>query len=297
MSEKEQEYTRLLKRQINKYLSETEQTPALKTFLDAVNNSYLYYEEDMRLTHRATQISSEELYRMNQQLKESNEFLDTFNHGLAHDLKNHATNVSSMIHMLKKYFHSGDNIKLQQILDRLEDSSNHFLTIIQGFQYISNTENSLNAGREEFYTKELEEEILKEAAFIIEKYDPEIKFQFSSDKLVFSKHQLKTIVNNLVSNGIKYSKPNERPVIHVTVSETESQYIVEIKDNGLGMDLKRSEKKLYQLFSRLNNKKDTEGTGLGLYLVKRLVDRNKGTIQVESELGVGTKFTVTLSRF
>lgn len=291
------EYTRLLKRQINKYLSETEQTPALQSFLDAVNNSYLYYEEDMRLTHRATQISSEELYRINQQLKESNEFLDTFNHGLAHDLKNHATNVSSMIHMLKKYFNSGDQAKLQQILERLEDSSNHFLTIIQGFQYISNTENSLNNGREEFYSKELQEEIFKESAFIIEKYNPELNFNFDLTKIVFSKHQLKTIINNLVSNGIKYSKPDVRPVINIYLTETESVYKIVIQDNGLGMDLKRNEKKLYQLFSRLNNKKDTEGTGLGLYLVKRLVDRNKGTIQLESELGVGTTFTITLSKF
>ncbi|MDI9340737.1 MAG: HAMP domain-containing sensor histidine kinase [Sediminibacterium sp.] len=296
MSEKT-EYTRLLKRQINKYLAETEQTPALKSFLDAVNNSYLYYEEDMRLTHRATQISSEELYRINQQLKESNEFLDTFNHGLAHDLKNHATNVSSMIHMLKKYFNSGDQTKLQQILERLEDSSNHFLTIIQGFQYISNTENSLNNGREEFYAKELQEEIFKESSFIIEKYNPELNFNFELNKIVFSKHQIKTIINNLVSNGIKYSKPDVRPVISIYLTETESVYKIVIQDNGLGMDLKRNEKKLYQLFSRLNNKKDTEGTGLGLYLVKRLVDRNKGTIQLESELGVGTTFTITLSKF
>jgi signal transduction histidine kinase len=291
------EYTRLLKRQINKYLADVEQTPSVKSFLDAINNSYLYYEEDMRLTHRTTQISSDELYRINQQLKESNEFLDTFNHGLAHDLKNHATNVSSMIQMLKKYFYSEDKVKLQQILERLEDSSNHFLTIIQGFQYISNTENSLNTGREEFYSKELEDEIFKESAFIIEKYNPELKFTFSVEKLVFSKHQLKTIINNLVSNGIKYSKPDVRPVIEVNISETESQYLIVIKDNGLGMDLKRNEKKLYQLFSRLNNKKDTEGTGLGLYLVKRLIDRNKGTIQLESELGVGTQFTITLSKF
>jgi signal transduction histidine kinase len=297
VSDKPQEYTRLLKRQISKYMAEVEITPAIKSFLEAVNNSYLYYEEDMRLTHRATQISSEELYRMNQQLKESNEFLDTFNHGLAHDLKNHATNVSSMIHMLKKYFNSGDQTKLQQILERLEDSSNHFLTIIQGFQYISNTENSLNAGREEFYTNELEEEVLKESAFIIEKYEPKIIFTFSTERIVFSKHQLKTIINNIVSNGIKYSKPEVKPIITVDMSETDSQYILKIKDNGLGMDLKRNEKKLYQLFSRLNNKKDTEGTGLGLYLVKRLVDRNKGTIQLESELGVGTTFIITLSKF
>lgn len=291
------EYTRLLKRQINKYLADVEQTPSVIAFLDAINNSYLYYEEDMRLTHRTTQISSDELYRINQQLKESNEFLDTFNHGLAHDLKNHATNVSSMIQMLKKYFHSEDKVKLQQILERLEDSSNHFLTIIQGFQYISNTENSLNTGREEFYSKEIEEEIFKESAFIIEKYNPELKFTFGFEKIVFSKHQLKTIINNVVSNGIKYSKPDVKPVIEVDISETESQYIVIIKDNGLGMDLKRNEKKLYQLFSRLNNKKDTEGTGLGLYLVKRLVDRNRGTIQLESELGIGTTFTITLSKF
>lgn len=291
------EYTRLLKRQINKYLAETEQTSGLKSFLEAVNSSYLYYEEDMRLTHRATQISSEELYRINQQLKESNEFLDTFNHGLAHDLKNHATNVSSMIQMLKKYFNSGDQAKLQQILERLEDSSNHFLTIIQGFQYISNTENSLNSGREEFYADELKEEIFKESAFIIEKYNPTIHFHFEFEKIVFSKHQLKTIVNNLVSNGIKYSKPDVKPIINVFFSETESTYSIEVKDNGLGMDLRKNEKKLYQLFSRLNNKKDTEGTGLGLYLVKRLVDRNKGTVKIESELGVGTTFKISLSKF
>jgi signal transduction histidine kinase len=107
--------------------------------------------------------------------------------------------------------------------------------------------------------------------------------------LLFSKKNLRSLVFNLVSNGLKYRDPARRPVVRVSSQRTEGQVLLRVQDNDLGLDTAQ-QGQLFTLFRRLHT--HVEGSGVGLYLVKKIVDQAGGSIRVESQPGQGSVFIV-----
>jgi hypothetical protein len=101
---------------------------------------------------------------------------------------------------------------------------------------------------------------------------------------------LRSILYNLISNGIKYRSPERKPVIHITSSSNDQWVKIVVEDNGLGIDMEAFGSKLFGLYKRFHT--HTEGRGLGLFLVKLQVEALEGTIEVESTLHKGTTFTI-----
>lgn len=103
----------------------------------------------------------------------------------------------------------------------------------------------------------------------------------------FSKKDLRSIVMNLLSNAIKY-RSERRPEVLIKCYQKDQYAILSVTDNGIGIDLKHA--KLFKMFKRFNT--ETEGTGIGLYIIKRIIDDAGGKIEVESEVGKGSTFSV-----
>ena len=110
-------------------------------------------------------------------------------------------------------------------------------------------------------------------------------------RLTFAPGNLRSIVYNLLSNALKYRDPARAPVVHVRCQSTAAAAVLEIEDNGLGLDASQ-QARLFGLFQRLHT--HVEGSGVGLYTIKKIVENAGGTIAVRSQPGVGTTFTVTL---
>jgi signal transduction histidine kinase len=98
-------------------------------------------------------------------------------------------------------------------------------------------------------------------------------------------------VYNLLSNALKYRHPDRFPLVHLRGYCREAHTILEVQDNGLGLS-EVQQTKLFRLFRRLHN--HVEGSGIGLYMVKKMVENAGGTITVQSQLDIGTTFRVTL---
>lgn len=96
---------------------------------------------------------------------------------------------------------------------------------------------------------------------------------------------------NLISNALKY-RSDQAPVILVTVILSDQHITIEVSDNWIGIDTVKYQEDLFKPYKRFNNIKD--GKGLGLFLVKSHINALKGSIEIESELGQGTKFTITI---
>ena len=111
-------------------------------------------------------------------------------------------------------------------------------------------------------------------------------------KITFGKIGLKSIFQNLIENALKYRDEERSPVIEIRTELIKDQVCISFKDNGLGIDMDTYEGKLFSLFKRIHDHK--EGSGMGLYIIKGLVDDNGGKIKVESKVGVGTTFKVFL---
>jgi light-regulated signal transduction histidine kinase (bacteriophytochrome) len=102
------------------------------------------------------------------------------------------------------------------------------------------------------------------------------------------------VFSNLISNAIKYNnKP--RGIIAIDCLEDEADYIFSVKDNGPGID-KDFHEKIFVIFQTLQSRDKIEGTGIGLTIVKRIIEEQGGKIWVESEPGVGATFSFRLSK-
>jgi light-regulated signal transduction histidine kinase (bacteriophytochrome) len=106
--------------------------------------------------------------------------------------------------------------------------------------------------------------------------------------------QLAQVLQNLISNGIKFHGP-EPPRIDISAREGTKEWIISVKDSGIGIDPEYADK-LFKMFSRLHTKEEYPGTGLGLAISKKIVERHGGRIWFESEPGRGTTFFFTLPK-
>jgi light-regulated signal transduction histidine kinase (bacteriophytochrome) len=103
---------------------------------------------------------------------------------------------------------------------------------------------------------------------------------------------LAQVFQNLIANGIKLQS-EKAPKIHLSAEKKENECVFSVKDNGIGIDPQYSEK-IFEVFKRLHRKEEYPGTGIGLAICKKIVERHGGRIWVESELGKGATFYFTL---
>lgn len=109
------------------------------------------------------------------------------------------------------------------------------------------------------------------------------------------KRGLYQVFKNLIDNAIKFSRRKEYPEVKIIGEETATSYRFRISDNGVGFDMKYHDR-IFQLFHRLKATEDIKGTGAGLAIVKKVVEKQGGNVWAESELGKGTTFFVELPK-
>jgi len=101
--------------------------------------------------------------------------------------------------------------------------------------------------------------------------------------------QLKQVFQNLISNGIKFHKEETRPEIHVGAERQDNEWEFSVCDNGIGIEPRHFER-VFAIFQRLHSRDEYPGTGIGLAIYKKIVERHGGCIGVESEPGQGSTF-------
>ena len=99
----------------------------------------------------------------------------------------------------------------------------------------------------------------------------------------------------MIGNAIKFRKPDIKPEIHIEGTETELHHVISIKDNGIGI-AEAYQEKIFVIFQRLHNRKDYEGTGIGLSICMKIMKRLGGNIQVKSEEGQGATFILSFPK-
>lgn len=242
-----------------------------------------------------TQEIADKLKNSNKRLQESNSAMDEFMYRLTHDLRAPAININNMIKMLNMIHTFDSNEKSKLIFDNLNTSSHKLLKIIDDFLMVSQTERSekQNCG---IHNLESEfDAVQKSLQSIIEETNTTINYHFEAKDIFISLEDLRSILQNLLHNAIKYSVIKNPPIITINSYYEKDMLIIKMKDNGIGIDTEKHKNKLFKMFSRLHTDTNTKGTGIGLYLIKQLVKRNNGEITVESNEGDGSQFTLLFS--
>lgn len=236
------------------------------------------------------QRSAAELSRKNQELEKTNADLDSFIYTASHDLKAPITNIEGLTNLLNS-LPQKDGPKFNMIIKMINTSILRFKETIKDLTEISKVQKNIREDVAEQHLEEVLDDALFDIKELLHQSTASVKTEFSVKELKFSRKNLRSLLYNLVSNAIKYHSPEREPKI-ILKSRREGEYFVlTITDNGLGIPVDKVDK-IFKMFKRLHS--HVEGTGVGLYIVKRIVENANGHIEVESREGEGTTFRVFL---
>jgi PAS domain S-box-containing protein len=257
----------------------------------AGKNYYLVTAAPMGEDHViTTSIDITERRRMEDALKRSNADLQQFAYVASHDLKEPLRTVMNYLSLVEK-----------RSKDRLDDRSKEFILFaMDGAKRMqAMIDDLLTYSRVEMSTKPLSPVDMGEVLAVVLK-DLRVSIQESgasvtSDSLptiAADRAQMVLLIGNIVGNAIKY-RSEAAPQVHVSARGDAGEWEFSIEDNGIGID-PRYQDRLFTMFQRLHTRDDYPGTGIGLAIAKKIVERHGGRIWFESQLGKGTIFYFTI---
>ena len=225
----------------------------------------------------------------NQELTAANKELEAFSYSVSHDLRAPLRNIDGF-----------SKIVLEEYGEQLEGTGAHYLNRVRNgaikmSQLIDDMLSFSRVGRTEIRLKQVDmnrlvNNVLRDYSEVIKEKDVEVKVA-DLPEVLCDQNMIQQVFSNLISNGIKYSKESEKPVVKIGFDDNLQAFYV--KDNGIGFEMQYHDK-IFQVFQRLQLPEDYEGTGIGLAIVKRMVERHRGKIWAESELDQGSTFYVEL---
>ncbi len=230
---------------------------------------------------------------VNENLVVSNESLDSFNYHVSHDLKTVLNNSNALTRMIRKYNLKKDHDKVEEIAEKLIGVTQNGVETVQSFLSLS-TINALNQ------TNELEEINIEEeikAIILLNGLEGQIDVSIIKNELetiLIHRKAFQSIFMNLFTNTIKFNKQSPQAKIEFLKIGDFIQFIY--KDNGIGIDLTKNKMEVFAPFKRIKGDIKAEGSGVGMYLVKRMVENYGGSIELQSKLNEGVKFIVTLPK-
>jgi PAS domain S-box-containing protein len=232
--------------------------------------------------------SIEELNRFTRELFKRNRELQQFGYLVSHNLRAPVANISGLITLLET---EGDNpAMVASCIDKLKTSASRLDDTIIDLSQIT----SITGGTEEIDKEkvDLEEKIEKVKLDLSKQFSrTQASVEITGGPRVFYTHKayFHSIFLNLISNALKY-RSDLPPLISIDITSTEETVIINVTDNGIGIDLQRYGEDVFKPYRRFYHAK--EGKGLGLFLVKGHVESLNGVIFVQSELGTGSTFTM-----
>ncbi len=241
-----------------------------------------------------------EFKKINKNLKEiqkeiqtRNEELEQFAYVVSHDIKSPLKNIIALTTILKEDQNGKLNDSGEQIINHIATSSLHLKSLIDGIisHYIGVNIEINN--KKEIDVDSLFKEII---ALLDSRREYQITYNSEINSIVVNEVAIKQILTNLLSNSIKYND-KEKVKIDIQVNSGPTFFEFVIQDNGIGID-KSQFSKIFDTFATLGAKDrfNNIGTGIGLATVKKLIGKLGGSINVESEIGVGTKFKFSIKK-
>ena len=264
-------------------------------FLDDEGQPVQYVAVRYEITER--KVAEEQLQIYAKKLEVSNQELQDFASVAAHDLQEPLRKIQSFADRARVKAKDTMPLEAQDYLDRVQVSAKRMQTLINDLLTYSRVTTKAKP-----FTCVSLEQILKQVCS-----DLEVRIEQSHGKVLFhdlpsldaDATQLRQLFQNLISNGLKFHKPGMAPVMEVTAeiksnrSEREPCCEIRVKDNGIGFDEKYLDR-IFTIFQRLHGRHEYEGTGIGLAVCRKIVERHGGLITAESSLGQGAAFIVKL---
>jgi signal transduction histidine kinase len=232
-----------------------------------------------------------ELRKAEKQLREMNEELQAFTYTVSHDLRAPLRGISAFADILQTDFSEQLGEEGKRISSRLINEAKSMKQLIDNLLEFSHLIH-VTPDIQTVNMQEMVNEVYKGLA----QFEDKLKPRFIVGQLPPAKADselVRQVWQNLISNAIKYSSKNSQPLIEIGCEGLGSKPVYFIRDNGAGFDMQFAHK-LFGVFERLHTQSEFEGTGVGLAIVKRIIQRHGGRIWAEATVGKGATFYFTI---
>ncbi|MBI4372545.1 MAG: HAMP domain-containing histidine kinase [Candidatus Omnitrophica bacterium] len=234
-----------------------------------------------------------DIHAKNQELIKKNEEVENFIHIISHDLKAPIVSIQGFATILKTELAGALHGSNLDYFNRIQANAQQMSTLIMDLLEFSRV-GRIEDEKESIDTKGLLREILEELKPQIDQHAIKVQIADRFPNLWGSRKRLAQVLTNLISNAVKYMGTPSGPRIEIGYSDPNEGNLCTlwVKDNGIGIK-KEFQAKMFQIFQRAPNPLKVEGSGIGLSIVKKIVELNSGRVWLESEEGKGSQFFMT----
>ncbi len=234
--------------------------------------------------------AEQQLHDVAANLAESNADLAQFAYVASHDLQEPLRAVAGCVHLLEESYGKQLDDTARQLITHAVDGVRRMHTLIEDLLTYSRVGTEGKPFQEADCSKILKG-VLANLATVIRERDAVVTYD-NLPTVMADATQMAQLFQNLISNGIKFST-DRRPEIHIGARRQEGEWLFSVRDNGIGIDPRFADR-VFLIFQRLHTRNEFPGSGIGLAICKRIVERHRGRIWVESEPGKGATFYFTI---
>ena len=230
------------------------------------------------------------------QLEKVNKELDSFVHIVSHDLRTPLRGISSFITFLEEDYKDKLDKEGQEFINEIRNGANRLGELIDDLLALSRVSRIKNP-YETVDIRDIIDSTLESFKHEIKTHQVSLKIQEHLPVVVCDRVKMAQVFLNLINNAIKFSSKNNKEIPKIEIGSTQRSDSFEfyVKDNGIGIDPQYHEQ-IFGVFRRLHTEKEFEGTGVGLSIVKKVIDDQGGRIWIESQLGEGACFYFTVPK-
>ncbi|MGQ0648285.1 MAG: ATP-binding protein, partial [Gemmatimonadaceae bacterium] len=233
-----------------------------------------------------------ELAQNNARLAQSNRDLEHFAYVASHDLQEPLRKIQAFSDRVTKVYSERLDDQGRDYLSRMRGAAARMQRLIEDLLSLSRVTTKRNP-IEPLDLGVLLQEVVGDLEFRIQSTNGRVEVG-ELPRIEGDPVQIRQVFQNLIGNALKFHRPDEKPVVRVSAVQLDADTVeLRIEDNGIGFESKDAEK-VFLPFQRLHGRSHYEGTGIGLTICQKIVERHRGTIRAESTPGKGTRFFVTL---
>ncbi|MFM1998548.1 MAG: hypothetical protein RL204_495, partial [Bacteroidota bacterium] len=233
-----------------------------------------------------------ELEKQSNLLERKNKELEQFAYIASHDLQEPLRNITSLIELITTSAEEKLDEEEKEYLQFIDRSTERMIKLIKGL--LGYAKIGAEKASEKVDLNELIGHVLEDLKLNIQENEARFEIEKMPTIIAYST-ELRQLFQNLFTNAIKFRKPEIAPVIQVYCNEYSDKFILEVRDNGVGVP-EEGREKMFTIFNRLHSRHEYEGSGIGLAHCKKIADLHKGDIWFESEVGVGSSFFFSIAK-
>lgn len=264
--------------------------PIIKSVIPiTINNRHYLLESIFDISN--LKAAEAEIQKKTDELARSNLELQQFAYIASHDLQEPLRAISGFTELLAKRYQGQLDERADKYISFITEGSLRMQQMIQDLLSYSRVQTQAH----EFAktdSKAALDRALGNLRVAIQKSNASITND-PLPEIIAEGDQIALVFQNLIGNAIKYQRPQVTPVIHISAQKGEKDWLFSVADNGIGIDEKYADR-LFKIFQRLHTRDEYPGTGIGLAICKRIIERHGGTIWLKSRPGEGTTFYFTI---